>query len=88
MTLLVVGITVPEVTNGGDTGELLDDTTASYRWGMAASSLPVAFLLLSVPVAFLSTAAAAAMWFLSAPVQLLAVNRIRPAEAENWFGAQ
>jgi uncharacterized membrane protein len=55
-----------------------------YRWGAMASSLPVVFFVLSVPIAFLSTVAAVIFWFLAAPVQLL-LNRFRPAEAAGWF---
>jgi uncharacterized membrane protein len=56
-----------------------------YRWGVNASSLPVAFMLASVPVAFLSSALAVIMWFLSAPVQALVLDRNRPAGASDWF---
>jgi uncharacterized membrane protein len=55
-----------------------------YRWGVLSSSLPVAFFLLSVPIAFLSTAAAALCWFLPAVGGLL-LNRSQPAEANEWF---
>ena len=55
-----------------------------YRWGVLTSSLPVAFFLLSVPVAFLSTAAAAACWFLPAAGELL-LGRSQPPEAADWF---
>jgi uncharacterized membrane protein len=55
-----------------------------YRWGVAASSLPVAFLLASVPVAFLSTIAAVGVWFLSVPGQLV-LDRRRPPDAAEWF---
>jgi uncharacterized membrane protein len=55
-----------------------------YRWGAMASSLPVVFFVLSVPVAFVSSVLAVIMWFLPAPTQLL-MNRFRPPEAEGWF---
>jgi uncharacterized membrane protein len=55
-----------------------------YRWGAMASSLPVVFFVLSVPVAFVSSVLAVIIWFLPAPTQLL-VNRFRPPEAEGWF---
>ena len=55
-----------------------------YRWGAMASSLPVVFFVLSMPVAFVSSVLAVIMWFLPAPTQLL-VNRFRPREAEGWF---
>ena len=55
-----------------------------YRWGVLASSLPVALFVLSVPIAFLSTVAAVVVWFLPAPTQLV-LNRLRPAEAADWL---
>jgi uncharacterized membrane protein len=55
-----------------------------YRYGVMASMLPVAFMLLSVPVAFLCTIAAVACWFLAVPVQVV-LDRYRPAGAEDWF---
>jgi uncharacterized membrane protein len=56
-----------------------------YRWGVAASTLPVAFLLGSVPIAFLSSIAAVVVWFLSVPVQLLWLDRRMPPNAAEWF---
>jgi uncharacterized membrane protein len=58
---------------------------AVYRWGMVASSLPVAFMLLSVPLAFVGSWLAVLCWFASAPVQGLFLNRRMPAEAADWF---
>jgi uncharacterized membrane protein len=55
-----------------------------FRWGVAASTVPVAFLLGSVPVAFLSTTLAVVCWFLAVPAGLL-LNRVRPPEAADWF---
>jgi uncharacterized membrane protein len=55
-----------------------------YRWGVAASLLPVVFFVLSTPVAFLSTYAAVACWFLPVPVQVV-LERRRPEEAAGWF---
>jgi uncharacterized membrane protein len=57
---------------------------AVYRYGVRASTLPVGFMLLSVPVAFLNTVAAIACWFLAVPVQVV-LDRYRPAGAEEWF---
>lgn len=56
-----------------------------YRWGRSASSLPVVFLLLSIPVAFVSSLAAVVMWFASAPTQLLILDRRKPAEADEYL---
>jgi uncharacterized membrane protein len=58
---------------------------AVYRWAVMASSLPVAFMILSVPVAFLGSWLAVLCWFASAPVQGLVVNRRMPPEAADWF---
>jgi uncharacterized membrane protein len=56
-----------------------------YRYGVRASSMPVAFLLASVPVAFLSSVLAVVLWFVSVPVQLLVLDRNRPAQASDWY---
>jgi uncharacterized membrane protein len=56
-----------------------------YRWAMVTSSLPVALMVLSVPVAFLSSWLAVLCWFASGPVQALFLNRRMPAEAAEWF---
>jgi uncharacterized membrane protein len=58
---------------------------AVYSWGMATSSLPVAFMILSVPLAFLGSWLAVLCWFASGPVQGLVLNRRMPAEAADWF---
>ncbi len=55
-----------------------------YRYGVAASSLPVVFLMLSVPVAFLNTYVAVVCWFLAGPAQLL-LGPARPPEAADWL---
>jgi hypothetical protein len=55
-----------------------------YHWGILTSLLPVAFFVLSVPVAFLSTVVAVVVWFLPGPAQLV-LNRRRPLEAADWF---
>jgi TMEM175 potassium channel family protein len=63
-------------------GEIPDEV---YRWGVTASTLPVLFLVASVPIAFLSTGLAVATWFLSVPVQILWLNRRMPPNAADWF---
>jgi uncharacterized membrane protein len=55
-----------------------------YRYGVMASTLPVAFMALSVPVAFVSSGLGVVCWFVAGPAQLL-LNRYRPAEAKDWF---
>ena len=55
-----------------------------YRWGAVASLRPVVFFLLSMPLAFLSSTAAVACWFLTVPVQVV-LDRRRPEEAAEWF---
>jgi uncharacterized membrane protein len=55
-----------------------------YRWAVLSQALPVAFFLLSIPVAFLNTVVAVPFWFLPYPTGLL-LDRIAPAEATAWF---
>jgi uncharacterized membrane protein len=58
-----------------------------YRWGVLASTAPVLFFVLSIPVAFLSTTAAVLMWFGPVPFSLI-IRRWRPVEADEYFGSQ
>jgi uncharacterized membrane protein len=60
---------------------------AVFRYGARASSLPLVFFVASVPVAFLSTALAVAVWFLAIPAQLL-LDRAHRAEAADWTAGQ
>jgi uncharacterized membrane protein len=57
-----------------------------YRWVALQSFSPVVFFLLSVPVAFVSTPAAVASWFLVMPLSRLA-ERWAPASADRYFGS-
>ncbi len=50
-----------------------------YRWGTLAAFMPVVFFLLSVPVAFVSSGAAVALWFATVPFQILVLDRRKPA---------
>ena len=50
-----------------------------YRWARLAAFMPVVFFLLSVPVAFVSSGAAVALWFATVPFQILVLNRRKPA---------
>ena len=52
-----------------------------YRYGAAMSLSPVLFFLLSIPVAFASTAVAACMWFLGIPFAAIA-ERWKPEGAD------
>jgi len=56
-----------------------------YRWGVLQSTAPVAFLLLSIPIAFLSTTIAVVTWFATVPFALVA-NRRKPTDADAYFG--
>ena len=58
---------------------------AVYRYAISASSLPVAFMVLSVPIAFVGSWLAVLCWFAAAPVQGLWLDRRRPAEVGDWF---
>ena len=55
-----------------------------YRWGRNASTTPVVFFLISVPVAFLSSEAALACWLLTVPAAIW-VQRQAPPEVEQFF---
>jgi uncharacterized membrane protein len=55
-----------------------------YRWGVLQSLSPVVFFLLSVPLAFVNTTAAVAIWFLGLPFSRLA-ERWAPAEVDRYF---
>ena len=52
-----------------------------YRYGATMSLAPVAFFLVSIPVAFLSTTVAVCMWFLGFPFSLIA-QRWKPEGAD------
>jgi TMEM175 potassium channel family protein len=56
-----------------------------YRWGRTASSLPVLFMLLSVPIAFLNTVVAVLMWFGGVPAQMLILDPRKPAGADDYL---
>jgi uncharacterized membrane protein len=60
-------------------------TPEVYRFGVTASLSPVAFFALSIPVAFVSTTLAVAMWFLPVPFGI-AMNRRAPEGAGNLLG--
>lgn len=53
-----------------------------YRWGATVAFSPVVFFLLSIPVAFVSTVAAVAVWFLAVPAQLLIFDRRKPPRTD------
>jgi TMEM175 potassium channel family protein len=55
-----------------------------YRWGVIQSLSPVVFFLLSVPVAFVSTSLAVAVWFGGIPFQIVA-NRWKPPDADRYL---
>jgi TMEM175 potassium channel family protein len=61
-------------------------TPEVYRWGILTSLSPVLFFLASVPVAFVSTTLAVAVWFLVAPFEVL-INRRKPAGADEMLPA-
>jgi uncharacterized membrane protein len=54
-----------------------------FRWGAIGSLLPVAFFLLSIPVAFASTTLAVIIWFLVVPGGLF-LTRFAPPDAADW----
>jgi hypothetical protein len=42
-------------------------------------------MVLSMPVAFVSSLAAVVMWFAAAPAQVLILNRGKPADADDYL---
>jgi uncharacterized membrane protein len=54
-----------------------------YRWGLTQSLSPVVFFLLSIPVAFISTALAVVLWF-GIPFGMIA-NRWKPRGADEYL---
>lgn len=61
--------------------EMPDDV---YRWGTMMSLSPLPFFCLSIPVAFLDTGIAVALWFGGIPFQLIA-GRFKPPRADEYF---
>ena len=57
-----------------------------YRWGVLVSATPVAFFLGSIPIAFLDTSLAVLFWFGGVPLQILVLNRFKPAHTDDYFG--
>lgn len=61
-------------------------TEEVYRWARAASSSPVVFFLISVPLAFVSPVLACAAWLAAIPYQAFYLNRRKPAGADSLLG--
>lgn len=57
-----------------------------YRWAVLLSSTPVVFFLGSIPLAFVDTSLAVLFWFGGIPLQLLVLNRWKPANADEYIG--
>ena len=55
-----------------------------FRWGRMMSSTPVFYFLISIPVAFVSTPAAALVWLLGIPAGIVG-NRRKPAGADEYL---
>jgi uncharacterized membrane protein len=55
-----------------------------YRWGSMLSLSPVASFLLSIPVAFIDTSLAVAVWFAAIPFQIVA-ERFKPDGADEYL---
>jgi uncharacterized membrane protein len=60
-------------------------TPEVYRFGVIASLSPLFFFAISIPVAFVSTTLAVAIWFLTAPFGVL-LERRAPEGVESLFG--
>jgi uncharacterized membrane protein len=61
--------------------EMPDDV---YRWGVAMSTLPVVLFAISIPVAFIGSGWAVAVWILNAPAGIYAQRRA-PEGVEEYF---
>ena len=57
---------------------------AVYRWAIQGSCIPVVFLLLSIPLAFVHPWLGIATWFLS-PLSGVLLNRSKPEGADEAF---
>lgn len=55
-----------------------------YRWATATSLAPVVVFVISIPIAFLSTVAAACSWLLSIPAFRI-LERWKPARADRFL---
>ena len=55
-----------------------------YRWGVIQSLSPVVFFLISVPLAFVSTALAVVVWFGGIPFAAVS-NRWKPEDADRYL---
>jgi uncharacterized membrane protein len=54
-----------------------------YRWGVVGASSPLLLFIASIPVAFLSTTIAAAVWFLSVPLGIV-LHHYEPDEVAEY----
>ena len=57
---------------------------AVYRWGVRQSLSPVIFFVISIPVAFVNTGIAVAVWALAVPYQAIE-NRRKPSHADDYL---
>lgn len=55
-----------------------------YRWGVGEATTPIAFFLVSIPVAFVSTTLAVVLWFGAVPLSIVSARR-KPAEADAYL---
>jgi uncharacterized membrane protein len=55
-----------------------------YRWGAAMSTVPVVLFVLSIPVAFIGSGWAVAVWMLNIPAGIYS-QRNAPPEVEKYF---
>ena len=58
----------------------------AYRHAMRGSALPVLFFVVSIPIAFVETYAAIAVWFLAVPGEIL-LDRAKPDDFDDAFAA-
>jgi uncharacterized membrane protein len=56
-----------------------------YRWGVLLSVWPVVYFLASIPVAFIATWLAVAVWVIAIPAGMV-FSRWKPASADDYLG--
>jgi uncharacterized membrane protein len=63
-------------------------THGVYRWGVQESLAPVAFFLLSIPIAFVNTTLAVVVWFMFIPLHAFVLGPRKPPEADELLSVR
>jgi TMEM175 potassium channel family protein len=82
---IVSGLEVLLVRHARNAGLLRVDMPEDvYRWGVRMSTVPVILFAISIPVAFIGSGWAVAVWLLNAPAGIYA-QRNAPADVDDYF---